>query len=245
MAVVITGISGAIGSALAERFLTERPDEPLIGLARDVHKVSKALREHSGVHVLDWQAELPLDLTGHPEVREQLELAKGGVTLIYAAGLLHDEGVSPEKRVEDIDQASMLRAFQVNCIGLGLLVQTLSPWFRGKRLACVAAVSAKVGSIDDNQLGGWYAYRCSKAALNMMVKNLSVELPRKYSPIACVALHPGTTRSALSDPFSQSLAKLTVHEPDATAANLYGILAGLSEADNGRFISWDGRDIPW
>ncbi|WP_323752160.1 SDR family NAD(P)-dependent oxidoreductase [Marinobacter sp.] len=245
MTVVIAGISGAIGSALAERFLTERPDEPLIGLARHLDKVGERLREHPGVHLIAWQAELPLDLTQHPDVEALLESAHGQISLIYATGLLHDGDIAPEKRVEDINQASLLRAFQVNCVGFGLLVQTLAPWFRGKQLTRVAAVSAKVGSISDNQLGGWYAYRCSKAALNMMVKNLSVELPRKYSPIACVALHPGTTRSVLSEPFSQSLAKLTVHEPDATATHLYGILSDVSEADNGRFISWDGQDLPW
>ncbi|RMJ02580.1 C-factor [Marinobacter litoralis] len=245
MTVVIAGISGAIGSALAERFLAERPSEPLIGLARHINAVNTGLREHPAVHLIEWQAGRPLDLPRHSEAREVLESAKGGVSLIYAAGLLHDDGVAPEKRVDDINEASMIRTFQVNCVGFGVLVQELAPWFRGKQLARIAAVSAKVGSIEDNRLGGWYAYRCSKAALNMMVKNLSVELPRRYSPIACVALHPGTTRSNLSAPFSQSLAKLTVHEPGATAENVFRILAGLSEQDNGRFISWDGQDLPW
>ena len=79
----------------------------------------------------------------------------------------------------------------------------------------------------------------------MLVKNFSVELPRRYSPIACVALHPGTTRSELSEPFSQSLAKLTVHDPEDTAENLHKLLSGLTEADNGRFISWEGSSLPW
>ncbi|MCK0106917.1 SDR family NAD(P)-dependent oxidoreductase [Marinobacter sp. S0848L] len=245
MTVVIAGVSGAIGSALAERFLAEQPGEPLIGLARTVDAVNARVREHPAVHLIEWQAELPLDMARYPEIRKMLESANGGISVIYAAGLLHDDVVAPEKRVEDMTQASMIQAFQVNCLGFGVLVQALAPWLRGKRLARVAAVSAKVGSIEDNRLGGWYAYRCSKAALNMMVKNLSVELPRRYAPIACVALHPGTTRSNLSAPFSQSLAKLTVHEPDATAANLYEVLSGLSEEDNGRFISWNGQDLPW
>ncbi|MDP4548183.1 MAG: SDR family NAD(P)-dependent oxidoreductase [Marinobacter sp.] len=245
MTVIIAGVSGAIGSALAERFLAERPGEPLIGLARQLDGVSERLREHPAVYLMGWQAEHPLDLASHPEVRDLLASAQGGVTLIYAAGWLHNDKATPEKRVEDIHLANMLQAYQVNCVGFALLVQALSPWFRGKRLSRVAAVSAKVGSIQDNRLGGWYAYRCSKAALNMLVKNLSVELPRKYAPVACVALHPGTTRSALSDPFSQSLAKLTVHEPDATADHLFNVLSTLSEEDSGRFINWDGRDLPW
>src|SRR5690554_5007885 len=119
------------------------------------------------------------------------------------------------------------------------------PGSGGAQLTRVAAISAKVGSISDNHLGGWYAYRCSKAALNMLVKNLSVELPRRYRPVACVALHPGTTRSGLSEPFSQSLASLTVHEPEGTADNLFRVIEALQEQDNGRFTSWDGSDVPW
>ncbi|MBJ6135962.1 SDR family NAD(P)-dependent oxidoreductase [Marinobacter litoralis] len=245
MTVIIAGVSGAIGGALAERYLAEQPSEPLIGLARKVENVSGRVREHPAVHLVEWQAEHPLDLVSHPEVRSLLASAQGDLSLIYAAGWLHDDTASPEKRVEDIQPDTMLQAYQVNCVGFALLVQALSPWFKGKRLSRVAAVSAKVGSIQDNRLGGWYAYRCSKAALNMLAKNLSVELPRKYAPVACVALHPGTTHSALSEPFSQSLAKLTVHEPGATADNLFNVLANLTEEDNGRFINWDGRDLPW
>lgn len=244
MTTLIAGISGAIGTALAERYL-EKPDETLIGLCRDPERVPDHLRCHPRVHLFRWRADE--DGSGFPaqEITDVLTGVGGLETLIYAAGLLHDDTQFPEKRLEDLESESMRRAFQVNCIGFGVLVQELAPWLRGKHLKRVAAISAKVGSISDNRLGGWYAYRCSKAALNMMVKNLSVELPRRFSPIACVALHPGTTRSGLSEPFSQSLAKLKVHEPQDTAGNLYRVLSGLREADNGRFISWDGTDLPW
>jgi hypothetical protein len=127
----------------------------------------------------------------------------------------------------------------------GLLVQALLPWFRHRDLKRVVAISAKVGSIEDNRLGGWYAYRSSKAALNMLVRTLSVELPRRCKPIACVSLHPGTTDSALSDPFSQSLAQLQVHSPEETAGNLMSVIEGISQEDNGRFLSWDGSALPW
>lgn len=245
MATVIAGVSGAIGSALAERYLGEPAAGPVIGLARQMHKVPERLRHHPELHLVSWQAETPSLVADDPVVREVLASAGGITTLIYAAGLLHDAHLTPEKRLDDLREESMLRAFQVNCVGFGLLVQALAPWFRGKQLTRVAAVSAKVGSITDNQQGGWYAYRCSKAALNMMVKNLAIELPRRYAPVACVAVHPGTTRSALSEPFGQSLAKLTVHDPDDTAANLFRILSGLGEGDNGRFINWDGQDLDW
>lgn len=242
MTTLIAGISGAIGSALAEHYL-EKPTETVIGLCRDPGQLKANLRNHPRVHLFAWQASSESGFSG-AQLAEVLQGSKLE-NLIYCAGLLHDDTLFPEKRLEDIRADNLMQAFQVNCVGFGMLVQALAPRLRGTHLKRVVAVSAKVGSISDNHLGGWYAYRCSKAALNMMVKNLSVELPRRYSPIACVALHPGTTRSGLSEPFSQSLAKLTVHEPQDTAQHLHGIVSGLTEADNGRFISWDGSDLPW
>ncbi|NWO04973.1 MAG: SDR family oxidoreductase [Alteromonadaceae bacterium] len=243
MTTLIAGVSGAIGCALAERYL-ERTDETVIGLCRQPETLPDRLRNHARLQLLPWRADVPDSLPGDSLaalLAEQLPLAN----VIYTAGLLHEDAMFPEKRLEDLQSHSMLKAFEVNCLGFGLLVQALAPHLRGQHLKRVAAVSAKVGSITDNHLGGWYAYRCSKAALNMLVKNLSVELPRRFSPVACVALHPGTTRSALSEPFSQSPGKLTVHEPDDTAGNLFRVLESLSEQENGRFISWDGSDLPW
>lgn len=245
MTTLIAGISGAIGSALAEHYLHHQPGETLIGLCRHPDQVPDRIRGHESVTLLPWQADAPLNDTLLEHLQKALAPSGKVDNLIYGAGLLHDEQMFPEKRLEELDPHSMARAFQVNCVGFGTLVQALAPGFRGQHLTRVAAISAKVGSISDNQFGGWYAYRCSKAALNMLVRNLSIELPRRYSPITCVALHPGTTDSPLSAPFGQSLAKLKVHKPDETARNLYGILDGLSEADNGRFISWDGTDLPW
>lgn len=245
MATVIAGISGAIGSALALRYLREQPEQTVIGLCRHPEQVPDALQQDSRVHLLAWDASGSVQSLAESGIANLLERYGGVDDLIYAAGLLHDGQMFPEKRLEDLTADNLARAFQINCIGFGMLVQALSRGLRGKRLKRVVAVSAKVGSISDNHLGGWYAYRCSKAALNMMVKNLSVELPRRFDPIACVALHPGTTRSALSAPFSQSLASLHVHDPEETADNLFGVIQSLSASDNGRFVSWDGSDLPW
>lgn len=245
MATIIAGISGAIGSALAARYLEDQPEQTLIALCRHPEQVPDALQQDPRVKLLAWDAELPAHSHENPEIESLLGRYGGVDDFIYAAGLLHDDTMFPEKRLEDVTADNLARAFQVNCVGFGMLIQALGKGLRGKRLKRVVAVSAKVGSISDNQLGGWYAYRCSKAALNMMVKNLSVELPRRYAPIACVALHPGTTRSALSAPFSQSLASLQVHDPAETADNLFGVIQALTESDNGRFVSWDGSDLPW
>ncbi|MEC7815078.1 MAG: SDR family oxidoreductase [Pseudomonadota bacterium] len=245
MATVIAGVSGAIGSALARRYLETYPDQPLIGLCREPGAAPAFLRDHPSVTLVSWSTDAPVPNALGDAVADALGKEGKIHTFIYAAGLLHEPGLFPEKRLEDLDGDHLMRVFQVNCVGFGLLVQALLPRMRGKHLKRIAAISAKVGSISDNGLGGWYAYRCSKAALNMLVKNLSVELPRRLSPVACVALHPGTTESALSEPFQQSLAKLTVHTPNQTADNLFPILERLTDQDNGRFISWDGNDLPW
>lgn len=244
--IVIAGVSGAIGGALATALRERDPEATVIGLCRKPERAPEALRAHGRGGVLAWDAGNVDSPASVAEALEPLLEQKEGIdTFIYAAGLLHGPAMFPEKRLEDLDADSMARAFAVNSTGFALLVQALLPWFRHRDFKRIAAISAKVGSIGDNGFGGWYAYRSSKAALNMLVRNLSIELPRRCKPAACVSLHPGTTESALSKPFSQSLAKLTVHTPAETAANLIRVLETLDERDNGRFLSWDGSELPW
>jgi len=243
MRILIAGVSGAIGAALAEK-LRARADVEIIGLCRQTGKAPVFLREQH--RVLAWDAEKP-EALGHvaAELAAIVPKAQGLDMIIYAAGVLHGSNMKPEKRLEDLQVSSLARAMAVNASGFGLLVQALLPWLRHKRAKRIVAISAKVGGIGDNRLGGWYAYRSSKAALNMLVKTLSVELPRRLSPVTCVALHPGTTRSALSEPFSQSLANLEVHDADETAVNLLAVIDHIDESVNGSFLSWDGSTLPW
>lgn len=242
--VLIAGSSGAIGSALVRQLLDSDPERTVLGLCRN----PEALREQipdNRLRLVQWDAE-----TGSvEELGNSLTemLGPGGEldTVIYAAGLLHDSEIFPEKRIEDLEAGAMARCFAVNCTGFGTMMRAAMPHLRHRRLKRIAAISARVGSIGDNRFGGWYAYRCSKAALNMLVRNLSVELPRRCRPVSCVALHPGTTESGLSEPFQQSLASLQVHKPGETAANLLRVVGSLDESSNGRFLSWDGSELPW
>ncbi len=244
--VLIAGASGAIGAALAEAILAEYPDSRVVGLCRDPDRAPETLRSADRVTLVPWDAGDSGSLASMTDALESVFPAWEGVdTVIYAAGLLHSDTVFPEKRLEDLSADAMSQAFAVNVTGFGMLVQALIPWLRHKELKRIAAISAKVGSITDNRLGGWYAYRSSKAALNMLVRGLSVELPRRCKSVACVALHPGTTESALSEPFRQSLAQLKVHTPAQTAGNLLKVLGNVTSEDNGRFLSWDGSELPW
>ncbi|EMP54146.1 short-chain dehydrogenase/reductase SDR [Marinobacter santoriniensis NKSG1] len=238
--VLIAGASGAIGSALASRVLEHHPEAHVIGLCR----TPKAFESGDRCKSLYWDAETD----SHADIAEKMADVVGDSgldTVIYAAGLLHDHSLFPEKRLEDLNAEAMARAFMVNCIGFGTLMKGLMPHLRHRRFKRIIALSAKVGSIEDNGFGGWYAYRCSKAALNMLVRNLSVELPRRCKPVSCIALHPGTTLSPLSEPFQQTLSRLRVHSPDDTADNLWRVIDALTEEDNGYFYSWDGSRLPW
>lgn len=244
--VLIAGISGAIGHALAVRLLEGDSELSIVGLCRDPSSVELGEKQADRVALIPWDAAENDSAAAVAERLRALLPEKSGLdTVIYAAGILHGPGLTPEKRLEDLDAEAFAHAFAVNATGFAMLVQAIAPWLRHRRFKRILAVSAKVGSIADNGFGGWYAYRSSKAALNMLVRNLSIELPRKYHPLACVAVHPGTTVSALSKPFTRSLAQLQVHEPWETAGNILRVAEGLTESNNGTFLSWDGSAIPW
>lgn len=242
--VLIAGVSGAIGSALARQLLATDADRTVIGLCRNPDAVREQIPD-ARLHVVPWDAETSTVEGLDSSLTEILGRNGELDTVIYAAGLLHDSLMFPEKRVEDFEAGAAARAFAVNCTGFGILMSAALPHLRHRRFKRVVAISAKVGSIADNRFGGWYAYRCSKTALNMLVRNLSVELPRRCRPVSCVAFHPGTTESGLSAPFKQSLAALQVHQPQETATNLMAILDDMTEEHNGSFLSWDGTELPW
>lgn len=244
--ILVAGVSGAIGQALAEHYLTKEEDLRVIGLCRDPSGVEFDAESAGRVHLIQWDAAASTD-PGRiaADLEKALAPTEGLDGVIYAAGFLHGQGIQPEKRLEDLNADALAHSFAVNATGFAVLMRALAPWLRHRGFKTVVAISAKVGSITDNGFGGWYAYRSSKAALNMLVRNFSIELPRKCRPLACVAIHPGTTLSPLSEPFSRSLAQLKVHQPAETAANIASVIEGLSQDNNGEFLSWDGSSIPW
>ncbi|WP_166269673.1 SDR family NAD(P)-dependent oxidoreductase [Marinobacter caseinilyticus] len=241
--IVVAGVTGGIGRAIAERLLRSS-DTRIIGLCRTPEAEHTWVEQAEGrLTLIPWDATDPAGSGVGLEQALAADVQIDGV--IYAVGLLHGEGLKPEKRLEELTAGALSHAFMVNAGAFPLLLQALLPWLRHKEYKRFMAISAKVGSIEDNQMGGWYAYRTSKAALNMLVRNLSIELPRRMKPVCCVAVHPGTTKTQLSAPFEQSLAQLQVHAAQDTAANMVAIFEGLRPEDNGRFFSWDGSRLPW
>ena len=163
--------------------------------------------------------------------------------VVVATGFLHGPEGQPERSGSQLDAAYLSQAFLVNAIGPALVIKHFLPLLP-REGACVAAfVSAKVGSIGDNRLGGWHGYRASKAALNQLVKTASIEQARRNKESAIVALHPGTVDTPLSRPFSKS--GLTVRSPEVAAREILAVLQGLGSQDNGRFVDYQGQTLPW
>lgn len=243
--VVIAGVSGGIGKAIAEQLLADNRELRIWGLCRNPDAAEFPADVAARINLMPWDATVqdPGALAQSLQRRLPGDLAID--TFFYAAGILHGKDLFPEKRLDEVRPEALLHAYQVNAVGFAMLARALQPWLRHAGFKRVLAISAKVGSLSDNRMGGWYAYRASKAALNMLVRNLAIELPRRHRPLACVVVHPGTTRTDLSAPFAKSLAQLNVHTPADTAGNMIDVAAALAETDNGRFINWDGTDLPW
>ncbi|WWT17948.1 SDR family oxidoreductase [Pararoseomonas sp. SCSIO 73927] len=170
------------------------------------------------------------------------EAAGTGLTLVIdATGFLHDARHRPEKAIREIDPAHMAFSFAVNATGPALLMKHFLPRLARDRRAVFATLSARVGSISDNRLGGWVSYRAAKAALNQVVRTASVELARTHRQAVLVALHPGTVETGLSAPFSR--AGLEVQEPSAAAARLLSVIDGLAPDRTGLLIDHRGETI--
>jgi NAD(P)-dependent dehydrogenase (short-subunit alcohol dehydrogenase family) len=163
--------------------------------------------------------------------------------VIDATGFLHDDRQGPEKSWRQIDAVKLARSFALNAIGPALIMKHVLPRLPRSGKAVFATRSARVGSIGDNRLGGWYSYRASKAALNQLVRTAAVELARRSPDALCIALHPGTVATALSAPFAAT--GLEVHLPSTAARHLLAVVDQLPAGANGGFFDWRGQPVPW
>ncbi len=163
--------------------------------------------------------------------------------IVDATGLLHHEDLKPEKSLAQLNGDQLAQLFAVNTTGPALLMKHFLPLLPREGKSVFATLSAKVGSIGDNQLGGWYGYRASKAALNQFVRTAAIELKRRKPEAICAALHPGTVATTLSDPFTNKRAN--VQTPEESASNLLTVVDGLSPEQSGGFFAYDGTALPW
>jgi NAD(P)-dependent dehydrogenase (short-subunit alcohol dehydrogenase family) len=232
---------GAIGAALVDALLGYDNLHKLLVLRRsDAPCVDASGREDPRLHYLRFDA-ATFDA---PPALDGLDLGRLHV-LINTIGILHGHGLQPEKRLRDVDPASLLQSFTLNATVLPRLAQAYGPLLRHNEPAVLGSLSARVGSIEDNQLGGWYSYRASKAAHNMLLRTLAREWRVSHRNVAVAALHPGTVKSPLSDPFVTAAYSKRVLDPAESARALLDVLESLGPEDSGRFYDWQGEPIPW
>ena len=221
---MVIGSSGGIGQA----FLSQLRGDPRCAVALGLHRAS----------------DIALDLHNEASVQAAARAiaAQGPFHLIvHAAGVLHAPGVAPEKRLAQLRMPVMEQVFRVNALGPALVLAHFAPLLDRQR-GLLAVLSAKVGSIGDNRLGGWYSYRASKAALNMFIKTAAIEVARTQPQAVLVALHPGTVRSGLSAPFRGE--EIGRPAPEAVG-DMLRVLDGLTPEDSGGFFSYTGERLPW
>ena len=165
--------------------------------------------------------------------------------VIHTSGLLHDERMVPEKRLSQVRREWLERSFAVNAWGPLLLAQAVEEWMPRERPCHFASLSARVGSIGDNRLGGWYAYRAAKAAQNQLLSTLALEWRRRRPLTSVTLLHPGTTATPLSAPFRGAVPAERLFSPERAAEQLLDVLAAQRPERSGAFLAWDGTPIPW
>jgi len=230
---LIIGANGGIGAALVAALATS---------GRYARVIAAARREPDTLSPsVDY---LPIDLADPASieaaaVRIDTPLAR----VIVATGILHDDTGGPERRLGDLDAERLAHLFAVNTIGPALALKHFAPLLAKDAPSAIACISARVGSISDNRLGGWYGYRASKAALNQIVRTAAIELARTRPQAVCVALHPGTVDTGLSKPFQRGVAAEKLFTPAFSAERLLAVLDGLTPAHSGRIFAWDGAEI--
>ncbi len=233
--VIVVGSSGGIGAALVEHLV----DSPQV--AR-IHALSRGGRSHPSPKV----ANLTFDFTDEDSLiaaTQALQEVKPFDMIFVATGLLQGDGIAPEKNMRAMSHEGFAKSFAINTTGPALTAKYFTPLLRRDAKAVFASLSARVGSISDNRLGGWYAYRASKAALNMVLKTLSIEIGRRHKDQIIVGLHPGTVDTELSRPFQGNVPEGKLFTAAYSAERLLSVVDGLSPPDSGNLFDWAGERV--
>lgn len=231
----IIGCSGAIGEAFLKKLSSTYPNSKISAFSRsDPTHSYKNVNYHS----IDYLNEISIEKAVSIATKtSKLDL------VIVTTGILHEEGMMPEKSLKELSVAKFQRLFEVNTIIPAMIAKHFIPKLNRNDRSIFAALSARVGSISDNQLGGWYSYRASKSALNMIIKNAAIETNRTNKKAIIVGLHPGTVESPLSEPFKKNVPTGKLFTPDYSVDRLLNVLSELSVDQSGKCFAWDGKEI--
>jgi len=235
-AAVVIGASGGLGRAFVEQLALDPAVSEVLALARQAG-------EWASPKVSAGQ----IDLLSEESIAAAAEHCRSTSPrlVIMATGVLH-EGMrlKPEKALADLDAAALTRVLAVNAIGPALVLKHFVPLLPRTGKSVIAALSARVGSISDNRLGGWYAYRASKAALNQVLRTASIEVARRWREAVIVGLHPGTVATGLSAPFRGNVRPEQLFTAEYSAGRLLAVIDGLGAGDSGGCFAWDGSAVP-
>ncbi|XP_027363426.1 uncharacterized protein LOC113870984 isoform X2 [Abrus precatorius] len=252
---MVQGASRGIGLEFVKQILENDDKGHVIATCRNPRAATGLI--HLKDKFSDRLSILPLDLTVESSIEASALSIKqtfGRLNLlINASGILSIPGVlQPETTLNKLEKSSLMLAYEVNAVGPILVIKHMWPLLKvgggfgtGRSSAVVASLSARVGSIGDNRLGGWHSYRSSKSALNQLSKTVSLEFARKKDPIVCILLHPGTVDTDLSKPFQRNVPPDKLFSKEFSVQKLLSIINNVKNHDNGKFFAWDGQEIPW
>jgi NAD(P)-dependent dehydrogenase (short-subunit alcohol dehydrogenase family) len=235
--IVIIGASGTIGAAFVKYFAINNASAQVFAFSQ-----SEVVNKHDGVayHHMQYDDEKSISESAS-------KLPAGNIIdlVIVATGVLHDGNVKPEKSMRELNYINMQHVFAANTFFPALVAKHFLPKLLINDRAIFACLSARVGSISDDHLGGWFTYRASKAALNMFIKNIAIEFCRFHKNAIVVGLHPGTVISGLSKPYSTKIAPDKLFTADKSVAFLVDVMASLSPDNSGNCYAWDGKEVPF
>jgi NAD(P)-dependent dehydrogenase (short-subunit alcohol dehydrogenase family) len=236
-AVLVVGASGGIGTALCAELQDRYPGITIVRMARQIGKLPPLRCECHDIAV---------DIGNEPSIERAVAAIPTGLSIdwvLIATGWLHDGNRQPEKTFRSLQADQLLHAYTVNAVGPTLLVKHLLQRCPAIRHGRIGILSARVGSVSDNRLGGWHSYRASKAALNMLIKNYAIELGRRNRDFIIVGLQPGTTDTRLSAPFQRNVPAEQLQSPAFTAKRLVAVMQRLTATDSGRLFDFEGLEF--
>jgi NAD(P)-dependent dehydrogenase (short-subunit alcohol dehydrogenase family) len=232
--VAIIGSSGAIGRAFLDAYIADKDISNIYSISRTEVKSNDKRIIHINIDVTD---EVSVKAAASKIEENRLD------RLIVATGVLHTKSFGPEKSIKDIKIENFVKIFSVNTFGPALIGKYFLPLMTKDQKSIVAFLSARVGSISENKLGGWYAYRASKSALNQIIKNFSIEAKRTNSSGIIIGLQPGTVKSKLSEPFQKNVKKGKLFLPEDSIDSLIKVIENVMQNDSGKIFDWEGEEI--
>ena len=241
---IVIGASGGIGRALVERYLEDSFITQVVAISQSANNLKSLSARFENPALATFQCDYLEQSIAN--IVQDLEPFSGKIhQLCICNGVLHGDGFFPERRIEELTTENLSKLFQINTITPMIWLKNMKPLLKAEHKVSAAVLSARVGSIGDNRLGGWYSYRSSKAALNMLLKTLSIEFSRSMKNVQLYAFHPGTTDTLLSKPFQSRVPKDKLFEPQFVANQLVELMMQTDDVGEMEFVDWQHKSIQW